>query len=501
MARKWEQGSSRSVTSMTCPAPLLALRAAVAEMRAFAFINTPSPASQSRAKLRCHFINVEDRVTIREGGVSAITVGKLLGQDLRIPHYQRPYSWEPATALQLLDDIQEAMKDRERRDVPYVMGAVILHNTCRSLDVVDGQQRLLTLHMILLLLATADDSKHRDHAINPISRVRTALRRHIDALQIRYRQELALFIRDRCELVRVETDDVDEAFRVFDSQNYRGKPLAPHDLLKAYHLREMRDETAAMKAAVVEIWESVKDEELDRLFSTYLYRIARWSRGEGAPKFTIRDISMFKGISPKSSRSPSARYHIAAQVAIPMLNAWGASTSELEDRDVGRSRFQLDAPLLVGRPFFEMVAFMLSELRRLAREGFPGGTKFALYNVDAQDSSDVLNERPFRSRYRFVSELYLAALLYYTNKFGEEDLTTARNRLFAWAYSPRVELLRVQFRSIDNRARGDQSNASAFVLMRQAESGHFVRQLSAPRRPYNDSHEKELVALLNISGT
>jgi hypothetical protein len=263
----------------------------------------------------------------------------------------------------------------------------------------------------------------------------------------------------------------------------------------------MRDETAAMKGAVVETWESVKDDELDRLFSTYLYRIVRWSRGESAPSFTTHDIGIFKGISPKSSRSPSARYHIAAQVALPMLNAWGATTSELKDRDAGRSRFQLDAPLLVGRPFFEMVAFMLSELRRLARDGFTGErTKFALYNVDTQGDSDVLNERPSRSRYRFVSELYLAALLYYTNKFGDEELTTARDRLFAWAYSLRVELLRVQFRSIDNRARGDQSNASAFALMRQAESGRVVRQLSAPSRPYNVSHEKELVALLNNSG-
>lgn len=439
-------------------------------------------------------------MAILEGNVSGISVGNLFGQNLRIPHYQRPYSWEPVTALQLLDDIQEAMKDRERHDVPYVLGAVILHKTCQSLDVVDGQQRLLTLRMILLLLEPAKDSTHRDHADNPIGRVRTALHRHIDALQIEHRHELARFIREQCELVRVETDDVDEAFRVFDSQNYRGKPLAPHDLLKAHHLREMRDETAAMKAAVVETWESVKDDELDRLFSTYLYRVSRWSRGEGAPRFTIHDIAMFKGISPKSSRSPSARYHIAAQIAIPMLNAWGATTSELEDRDAGRSRFQLDAPLLVGRPFFEMVAFMLSELRRLAREGATGErAKFALYNVDAQEDRDVLNERPSQSRYRYVSELYLAALLYYTNKFGNEELTAARDRLFAWAYSLRVELLRVQFRSIDNRARGDQSNVSAFALMRQAESGRVVRQLSAQSRPYNDSHEKELVALLNNS--
>lgn len=439
-------------------------------------------------------------MTIRESGVSAVTVGKLLREDLRIPHYQRPYSWEPTTALQLLDDIEQAMKDGERRDVAYVLGAVILHDTGSSLDLIDGQQRLLTLRMILNYLETADGSIRSDHADNPIGRVREALHRHIDALAIERRSKLAWFIREMCELVRVVTDDIDEAFRVFDSQNYRGKPLAPHDLLKAYHLREMIDETAAMKAAVVETWESVKDSELDRLFSTYLYRIARWSRGKSASRFGVHDIGMFKGISPKSSRSPNARYHIAAQVAMPMLNAWGASTSGNEDRDAGRSRFQLDAPILVGRPFFEMVAFMLSELTRLAREGFTDErVKFAFHHVDAEEDGDVLTERPSRNRYRYVSELYLAALLYYTNKFGDEEMMTARDRLFAWVFSLRVELLRVQYRSIDNRARGDQSNPSAFALMREAGSGRVVRQLSASTKPYNDGHEKELVAFLNKS--
>ena len=433
-------------------------------------------------------------VTIRQGDVSSITVGKLLAENLRIPHYQRPYSWPPETALQLLDDIQEAMEDRER---PYILGAVILHDAGQSLEVVDGQQRLLTLRIILLLAEAANDPRHSDHTDNPINRVWMALRRH-DALKREYRGELAEFVRNQCQLVRIVTDDIDEAFRVFDSQNYRGKPLAPHDLLKAYHLREMRDETAAMKVAVVETWESVDDVELDRLFSIYLYRIARWVRGESAPRFTDHDIGLFKGISPRSSRSPGARYHIAAQVAIPMLSAWRDPSSNLANREAGRIRFQLDAPLLAGRPFFEMVAFMLEELRRLTLEGFDGErSEFALYNVGAQKSGDVLHERPSRSRYRFVSELYLAALLYYTNKFGNEDLSAARDRLFTWAYSARVELLRVQFRSIDNRARGDQSNVSAFALMRSAESGRVIRQLSARRRTTNSDHERQLVALLN----
>ena len=40
-----------------------------------------------------------------ENGVSAVTVDELLKQGLRIPNYQRPYSWDVSTALQLVDDI------------------------------------------------------------------------------------------------------------------------------------------------------------------------------------------------------------------------------------------------------------------------------------------------------------------------------------------------------------------------------------------------------------
>lgn len=444
-------------------------------------------------------------MAVREDGVGAVCVGELLKQNLRIPHYQRPYSWEPATALQLLDDIGDALKDPERSDVPYVLGTVILHANGRGLDVVDGQQRLLTLRMILLRLEDSGVFRPAEGADNPVARVWHTLDRRIgDLLAGGEGRRLASFIRERCQLVRVVTDDVDEAFRVFDSQNYRGKPLAPHDLLKAHHLREMRDETDIMKAAVVETWESVKDEDLDRLFSAYLYRIARWSKGESAPGFTIHDIGMFKGISPRSSPPPSVRYHLAAQAAVPMLNAWGASSSATGERDAARTRFQLDAPLLAGRSFFEMVSFMLAELKRLRQEAFDGWERFA--SADRES----LEERPSRSRYRKVSELYLAALLYYTNRFSEEDVKAARERLFAWAYALRVELLRVQMASIDNRGSGNRETGnretgkrretSAFVLLRNASSGRVVYQLPSSSMPRNDSHEVELAALLKGLG-
>lgn len=418
----------------------------------------------------------------RAGGVSAVTVDELLKQGLRIPNYQRPYSWEVSTALQLVDDVSEALRDTERRDVPYVLGAIILHEEGGHLNVVDGQQRLLTLRMIL---AALDPINHpisvSGNSDTPVALVWVELQKRLS--QLEEKSEFFGFICHKCQLVRIVTDDIDEAFRVFDSQNYRGKPLAPHDLLKAYHLREMRDESASMKVAVVEAWESVKDEDLDRLFSTFLYRISKWSRGESALEFGIRDIGMFKGISSRShgSFSPNQRYHLAAQAAMPLLSAWAMSSTH-DARNAGRSRFQLDAPMIAGRAFFEMVTFMLDELKMLEKEVIDRGFK---------------KFGPSQSRYRYVYELFIAALLCYTNKFGDDEVDEVRCRLFAWAYALRVELLRVQFVSADNRARGkDDANKSPFVLLRNAMTASVVRKLPIASQPYNDNHEKELVAFI-----
>lgn len=442
-------------------------------------------------------------MAIRDDGVTVVTVGDLLNEPLRIPPYQRPYSWEPATALQLLNDIRDAFRDEHRSETHYVLGAVILHQESSdqsALNVVDGQQRLLTLKMILSILGLDGSGVNPTNSENPLTAAFNALRHRLGAWPSDVRASLRTFITDRCQMVRVVTNDVDEAFRVFDSQNYRGKALAPHDLLKAHHLREMRGDSDAMMAAVVEAWESVSDSDLDRLFSTFLYRIARWSRGEPAPGFTTKDIGMFKGIPHPESRTPHARYHLAAQAAVPMFSAWASTLPDAATRDLSRTRFQLDAPVPSGRAFFEMVTFMLAELTTLRADAFPEDwADFASYDPGKHAAdSEIFTENPSRSRYRYVSELYLAALLYYTNKFGDEDLEAARQRLFAWAFTPRVEYLRVQFRTVDKKAQ-DGAN-SAFAMLRNATGGGSVYELASSSRPYRQGHEVKLGTLLNGLG-
>ena len=440
-----------------------------------------------------------DGMSIRADGVSAITVGELLAEDLRIPSYQRPFSWRPATVLRLVEDLQQARTDWVHRGVPYVLGAVILHSNNGTLDVVDGQQRLLTLRMMLAILN--DESVGVDPAgENPVAAAWNTLSLRIRAIQGDDAHEFRNFVGRRCHLVRVVTDDVDEAFRVFDSQNYRGKPLAPHDLLKAHHLREMVGESDATKAAVVETWESSRDSDLDRLFSTYLYRIARWSRGESAPRFTAADVDMFKGITARSSSTPSARYHLAAQTVMPMLNALEADGAR-STRDAGRSRFQLDAPVAAGRSFFEMVDFMLAELNALAKDAFVGDLEpFITYDVEQLRQDGTLDERASHSRYRYVTELFLAALLYYTNKFGDHHVDETREDLFAWAYALRLRLRRVQFRSVDNEARGAGSQPSVFTALRNTDSRSTGSLITAPQLEPLEGQEGALAALLTAQG-
>lgn len=435
-------------------------------------------------------------MAIRKHGVSAASIGMLLDENLQIPHYQRPYVWTPQVALQLVLDIQDARRAAgptpNLHNSPYVLGAVILHDNDSHLDVVDGQQRLLTLRMLLRILA--GEQPPSSVALKPSTPVATVWRQLQDTVRPLGREEsesLATYIRNDCQVVRIVTDDVDEAFRVFDSQNYRGKPLAPHDLLKAHHLREMQGESDALKAATVEEWESAGDETLDEIFSRYLYRIAKWSRGESAPGFTLDDIHMFKGITANGSLPPNARYHLAAQSIIPMMSLWQQSSTPKDVLDAKRSRFQLDAPHLAGRPFFEMVAFMSQEVASLKKRNYP-----SLADIGSDARPVTFGDKLKQSRYRKVTELYLAAMLYYVNKFSDEHIELASSHLFAWSFDLRVQHLRVVQASINNSGYGKGGAGSPFSLFRNSSDGRVVQLFSSKGLRYTDDHEPELFALL-----
>lgn len=436
------------------------------------------------------------------------TVGELLERDLRVPAYQRPYRWRLDTAQTLLDDIRETWEAGREQD--YTLGSVIL---CQSdddgrYDIVDGQQRLLTLRMLLSLLVgntslvtDAASTEDPPQIVLTFRHLRAAVRREVPA---KSRASLAAFIRDRCVLVQVVTDEEDEAFRFFDSQNYRGKPLKPHDLLKAHHLRALHGETDEFRRTIVEEWESFDDSELEHLFNRYLYRIARWSRGQRAGReLGNADIGLFKGI-PADPTTPAQTYHVAAQrsdAAAPGAFAFLPSVRRLVDPVALRGRFQFDAPIIEGSEFFARISFLLEEQQALEQ----------LLEHRNREFTD--------GRHLLVSELFLAAMLYWVNKFfdgplklpsGEVDVSVldrpafkrAWDRLFVWAYSLRLGLLRVGWPSVNIHAlTGVNGDVSVFATLRDGLSGRGVSRLvvtlpDAPRSEA-DNHLAELLKRLD----
>ena len=75
-----------------------------------------------------------------------VSVKKIMEMSLVIPDYQRPYKWQAEHVNQLFDDVLH-----HRGLGVYRLGTVVL---CReqskdTLDIVDGQQRLLTLTLLI----------------------------------------------------------------------------------------------------------------------------------------------------------------------------------------------------------------------------------------------------------------------------------------------------------------------------------------------------------------
>ena len=83
-------------------------------------------------------------------------------------------------------------------------------------------------------------------------------------------------LKEILEVVVITVNKISEAFQLFDSQNTRGRALYPHDLLNAYHLREIHDKYE-MQHAVIK-WESKDPKAIRELFDHYLFPLWNWAK-------------------------------------------------------------------------------------------------------------------------------------------------------------------------------------------------------------------------------
>ena len=82
-------------------------------------------------------------------------------EDLRMPPYQRGYSWGEKEASELLGDLREAAHSERPY---YFLGAMVIVQSRprEAMEIVDGQQRLATLSILFAVLR--DLAESRDEA-------------------------------------------------------------------------------------------------------------------------------------------------------------------------------------------------------------------------------------------------------------------------------------------------------------------------------------------------
>ena len=359
-----------------------------------------------------------------------LKIDDVLELNLRIPDYQRPYKWTIKHVQQLLDDLLTHFRNQEQ---VYRIGTVVIHKDGKNFDIVDGQQRLITLSLLLHSLDSEKNLLNQPltHSISKNNVINNY--EFIKNYSISDTKAFKKYLLEICEMVYVELDDLDEAFQFFDSQNARGKPLESYDLLKAYHLREMRNELDEIIYQCVECWEksAMSDDinNLDKIINYILFRLRRWHYQEYAEVFTSDELDIFKGVSK------GADY--------PYLN--GLLTG-----------FQVNQTLFNGKCFFDYIKFYMGIYEQLFRketgllEQFEqiDGTNLETGLINFLDNYKNSN----RVGDQYLRNLFECAILLYFDKFGNNNLSEFVAKAFFWVYRIRIEKDRISFKTIEKAA-------------------------------------------------
>jgi hypothetical protein len=377
-------------------------------------------------------------------------LGKLLLQNLEIPEYQRYYKWENEQVANLLNDMWNNQK--QEKNVPCLIGTVILHEEDDKdkkndwnggkdkyvYHIVDGQQRLITLTMILYALGYKDTSMNRlleRSFLVDTDTVKTnydCIKNWLDKYDVD-KENFKNYILDKATFVIITTTDVDEAFVFFDSQNSRGKSLERKDLLKAHHLRYVVNDDVVATAYAKE-WETLdKKGKLTYLIDVILGRTRQRIRKEEAKSIDV--LKEFK--AQRVSRKVDSFYTLSRYHQPPVFDSWRYDGElELVFRNIDawqgtkRLKFlsdskkflplQLMQPLEGGEQFFWYVQkydVLLNE--ELFNEKFESKVLPKI----VVDIYKVINDAANRNvGMRYIREIFEAALLFYYDKFGTDDI-------------------------------------------------------------------------------
>lgn len=235
-----------------------------------------------------------------------------------VPDYQREYVWETEQVEQLLSDINSELSGNDPTKAPeYFIGSIVVCPGIDSvLELIDGQQRMTTLFLTLCAIrdrikelgeqppgalspqiaATSTDAAGRDHfryrldlqyedsgdilvriakgtldganggSTRSIANIHNAYKVTLDFLKREFGDNVGAlrafygYLINKVKLIRIQTQDVAKALKIFETINDRGVGLDSMDLLKnLLFMKASRDQFEKLKVHWKELQDAIFD--------------------------------------------------------------------------------------------------------------------------------------------------------------------------------------------------------------------------------------------------
>ena len=397
-----------------------------------------------------------------------VSTKELFEKPLSIPIYQRPYVWGIENVEQLLCDIKKSM---DQGKDGYRIGSIILHEN----SIVDGQQRISTLALIRRVLKESFSGDFQDKCNLTYSHTLSFdhLRQNYDYIRtwiskLTEIKGFAEYLETKCEYVVLEItgkDGLSLAFKLFDSQNGRGKPLEAYNLLKAYHLRAMEGASPNEKIECDRQWEQATRfskspretatyDILKHLFDEQLYRSRVWARNRSAWGFSKKQIREFKGMYIDKAHGPEHPFQnrqMLMYMTEKFYNAFLMDTMSVKSRFNGEDESKINPftsisqPIVNGKDFFEYINTYTEIYKKMFLE---------LDSYQLKDFKDFYKkycleyDGHWRTGDNYVREMYKSITLYLFDKFGEDVLNRYYEKLYLLCYYLRRSKQKVYYQTV-----------------------------------------------------
>ena len=242
-----------------------------------------------------------------EVSLKAMSLRDLFNLRLTIPDYQRIYCWTDNNIKTLWKNLKEMPEGLD-----YHLGAIILQKQDDGCDIIDGQQRLVTLTLILRALGYEGNMplllqrfKSREACEN-ISNAKYVIQ-EIKGWDSEENNAMLNNILSHLSfsVLLLKSNNIDLAYSFFSNQNSRGVRLSDYDILKAHHLRFLITNDSQAEH-LARRWNTISQETdsdnvlfIHKTLGLYLFRIRKWMR-----KHSCDEMNSNRPIKDEYSAAP-----------------------------------------------------------------------------------------------------------------------------------------------------------------------------------------------------